>query len=79
MLAERTNEHMKLFEEGKEAEFFGSNEELLIKVNYYLSHEQERNRIAQAGRRRCISSGYSNHERLKAMLEVIDGVYEGRS
>jgi len=71
MLAERTDEHLALFEEGKEAEFFSSNEELLDKVKYYLAHEGERKRIAAAGRERCIKSGYSNYERLKKMMEEI--------
>lgn len=72
MLAERTNEHMELFEEGKEAEFFGTKEELLEKVRYYLDHEDERKRIARAGRERCLKSGYSYHERIKEMFRVID-------
>jgi hypothetical protein len=71
MLAERTSEHLELFEEGKEAEFFGNNEELLEKVKYYLAHESERRQIAQAGRERCLRSGYSNHERLKEILSSI--------
>jgi spore maturation protein CgeB len=70
MLAERTAEHRRLFEEGKEAAYFGSNEELLEKVRYYLHHEEERKKIAAAGRQRCLDSGYSHHERLKYMLTV---------
>src|SRR5829696_8072533 len=73
MLAERTDEHLRLFEEGKEAAYFGSNEELLEKVRYYLDHEDERRRIASAGRKRCLDSGYSHHERLKYMLSVVIG------
>ncbi len=76
MLAERTSEHLDLFEEGKEAEFFGNQEELLGKVRYYLAHESERRQIAQAGRERCLRSGYSNHERLKEILSSIP-VHQG--
>jgi spore maturation protein CgeB len=79
MLAERTEEHMELFKEGKEAQFFASREELLEKIEYYLEHENERKRIAQAGRKRCVSGGYSNHERLKQMLGIIDGIHEENS
>ncbi len=72
MLAERTNEHRALFEEGVEAEFFGSDEELLKKTRYYLDHPEERERIAAAGRRRCVEGGHSNQERLESMLETLE-------
>lgn len=71
MLAERTTEHLKLFEEGVEAEYFDTDEELLEKCRYYLSHEDERLKIAEAGRKRCISSGYSNVETLRQIINQI--------
>lgn len=71
MLAERTQEHLNLFEEGKEAAFFDSNQELLEKCTYYLSHEQERYQVARAGFERCQKSGYSNIETVKRMLDII--------
>jgi len=71
MLAERTDEHLHLFVEGKEAEFFDSSTELLEKVKFYLAQNQQRETIAYAGRQRCINSGYSHHERLKIMLEQV--------
>lgn len=74
MLAERSTEHLELFEEGKEAAFFSSDEELLEKLKYYLSHPQVCRRIATAGRERCVKSGYSNQDRLKEMLEKIEGI-----
>ncbi len=71
MLVERTDEHRRLFEEGREEVYFGSNEELHEKVIYYLGHEEERQDIARAGRERCMRSGYSHHEWLKYMLSKI--------
>lgn len=68
MLAERTTEHLALFEEGREAEFFDSDEELLRKVRYYLNHDQERKAIADGGLKRCESSDYSNEGRISEIL-----------
>lgn len=71
MLAERTDEHLDLFEEGEEAEFFGSCEELLQKCRRYLHDNEARTRIARRGYDRCLRSGYSNAERLRKALHVI--------
>ena len=70
MLAERTKEHLELFEEGKEAEFFDSNKELLEKVKYYLAKPEKRKRIAAGGYERCIKDGCSHQNRLKKCLET---------
>jgi len=71
MLAERTAEHQALFQEGREAEFFGSDDELVEKVRYYLAHPEQRREIAAAGRERCLRDGYSYHERLAEILETV--------
>ena len=68
MLAERTDEHMQLFEEGKEAEFFSSKEELLQKVQYYLQHDTERLAIAKAGYDRCFKDNYTFENRMQDIL-----------
>lgn len=70
MLAERSADHARLFEEGKEAAFFDGDEELLDKVRYFLAHEDERAAIANAGRDRCLASAYDEGRRFKAMLET---------
>jgi len=71
MLAERTAEHLSLFEEGKEAEFFDSEGELVDKIRHYLAHPDERERIAAAGRRRFLSSDYTRRARVRQMLEIV--------
>lgn len=69
MLGERTERHLEFFEEGQEAEFFDSNEELLTKTRYFLEHPDERIKIAQAGRNRCLTSGYSMRDQLKKIIK----------
>jgi spore maturation protein CgeB len=71
MLADRTDEHLEFFEEGKEAEFFGSDAEYGEKLKYYLSHDEERDRIAKAGHQRCMTSGYSYDDRMKQVLSEL--------
>ena len=71
LLAERTDEHRALFREGREAEFFGSFDELLSKCRHYLARDAERRRVARAGLRRCRLGGYSNQQRLARVLERV--------
>ena len=71
MLAEKSGVHELLFDDGKEAGFFETKEDLLEKVQYYLAHSEERKAIAKAGYERCLSSGYSHEERLKKVLQKI--------
>lgn len=72
MLAERTQEHQSMFQENVEAVFFSSNEELLEKCQYYLTHEEEREKKAQTGRLRCLKSDYSNEGMIKKVFKVIN-------
>jgi spore maturation protein CgeB len=70
MLAERTEEHMEFFIENKEAAYFGSDEELLEKIDYYLAHDTERQRIAQAGYERVTSGKHTYRDRVQQILEL---------
>lgn len=70
MMAERTKEHQAMFEENIEAVFFSTNEELLEKCKYYLTHDRERNNIISAGYNRCIRN-YSNYSTLKSIFKQI--------
>ena len=59
MLHERTDELARYFTEGVECACFGDETELAEKVAYYLAHDEERHRIAAAGRQRALASGYA--------------------
>jgi spore maturation protein CgeB len=72
LIADRTQEHQEFFEEGKEAEFFDSCEELLDKVKVYCRNESARKLIAEGGYRRCIDGGYSYVRRLNNALRTLE-------
>ena len=71
MLADRTEDHREFFEEGKEAEYFSSDEEFRDKVRFYLGNESARLRIARAGHQRCMSSGYSYDDRIRTVMDEL--------
>jgi spore maturation protein CgeB len=75
MLAERTDDHLALFKEGIEAEFFGSDEELKDKIGFYLENQEARRRIAAAGRERCLRSGYCAENQIAKVLEYVDRLH----
>ena len=58
------------FEEDKHLVFFRSPEELREKVDYYLSHDQEREEIARTGQRYALEHT-SYQQRIRKMLEEI--------
>jgi spore maturation protein CgeB len=71
LLAERTEEHLEIFEEGREAEFFSSDDEMCDKIRYYLKHDDRRRRIAAAGQHRCHHGGYSYPARMRQLLSAL--------
>lgn len=71
MMAERTSEHLALFAEGREAEFFDTAEELVAKCRRYLADDDFRRAVAAAGYSRCLSSGYDNASVLQRMINAV--------
>jgi spore maturation protein CgeB len=72
LLADRTEEHQEFFEEGKEAEFFASMDELLEKVRFYCGNASAREQVAEAGHKRCIKGKYAYVHRLRTALEAVN-------
>ena len=71
LLAERSEEHERLFVDGKEAVFFDSTEDLLKKIRYFLAHDQERKEIATAGYQKCKNADYTHQNRMRFMLNCV--------
>jgi spore maturation protein CgeB len=71
LLADRTEEHQEFFTEGKEAEFFSSEQEMLDKAQFYTANETARARVATAGSARCIGSKYAYVHRLRAAMDAL--------
>jgi spore maturation protein CgeB len=72
MIAERTVEHLRLFDENNEVVFFEDDSELLEKVRYYLDKKDLREQIGNSARIRCIESRYDNLSRIEQVLNNIN-------
>jgi hypothetical protein len=70
MLAERTDEHLRLYREDVEAAFFGDDDELLEKVRFYLAHDAVRRDVAAAGHARCVSQ-YGSLKQADIMIKTV--------
>ena len=70
MLHERTNEATAIFKEGAEAEFFDGYEELKTKIDYYLTHPEERKQIAKGGHERVQQYDCTYTERVETILQT---------
>ena len=72
MLHERTCEVSEFFVEGRECGMFEGAKEMVDKVGYYLEHTAEREAVAEAGHVRCLHSGNSVDDRVRAILAKVE-------
>lgn len=56
LIAEKTPDHQEIFEEGKDAEFFSTLDELCAKIRNYLADEGLRSHVAQRGREKVLAN-----------------------
>ena len=60
----------QLFENGREMAMYESKEDLLDKVNYYLTHEEERKEIAYLGREK-VRKEYDYKVAVQKIVEIV--------
>jgi spore maturation protein CgeB len=71
MIAQRTKEMLKLFQEDVECAYFSNTQELLEKVGLYVGNDGLREKIAKNGYNRAIGSGYDVIGRASHILESL--------
>jgi len=71
--AERTPEHLAMYEEGKEALFWGTAAECASMCRAAIDNETASVAIARAGRSRVIANGHYNEKVLKRILDAMKG------
>lgn len=69
MLTNRTPALAELFKEGETIEYFNSVEEARDKINFYLAHEDARQRIAEASYRFVIEGGHTYVDRARQLIK----------
>lgn len=70
LCAERTPEHLQLYQEDVEAVYWSDAQECIAKCHKLLNDDQRRAEIAENGRRRCLRNGIFNEPNLKKMLDA---------
>lgn len=76
MLSEYTDDAASLFEPDKEAVYFKDNNELISKIDYYLSHDEERKQIALKGYERVIQDGHEIRDRAEQVIRTYERLKE---
>lgn len=71
MLCEYSDDMANLFQADKEVVFFKNITELVQKARYYLSHDEERRKIAEAGYRRVVADGHDINSRAIQLIQLI--------
>lgn len=74
MLSEYSDDLASLYREGVEADYFRSQEEMLSKIEYYLGHPEQAQRVARAGYDKVTSAGHDIDSRMQVLLKSIKEV-----
>ncbi len=73
LCAERTSEHLSLYDEGVEAVFWSTPEECAAACRHLLANDAYRHSVARRGRERLQRNGHYNEQVLAAILRQVVG------
>jgi spore maturation protein CgeB len=71
LLSEYSDDLGTLFDAGEEADFFISKLDMISKITHYLSDDELRQRVADAGYKRVIKDGHDVVSRMSKVLEYV--------
>jgi len=74
MLSEYTDDMAQMFAPNKEAVYFSDKDDFILKIKYYLSHNDEREKIAKCGRYRLLKDGYEVQDRAMQIIEKYEAL-----
>ena len=70
MVAPYNDDLASMFQEDKEIVFYRNKDEFVNKVKYYLGHEEERMKIAEAGYDRVVQDGHEAMDRVNFIMDL---------
>ena len=70
LLSNYQADFLELFVPGEDFEVYGSKEEYLQKIDYYLRHEEERKAIARNGHDK-VAAGHTFRHRVREMMDLL--------
>lgn len=70
MVAPYTDDLASMFQEDREIVFFRNGNDFVEKIKYYLTHEEERREIAEAGYQRLMKDGHEAGDRVRFVMEI---------
>lgn len=76
MVAPYTEDIAAMFEDGKEVVLYRNEQEFVDKIIYYLEHDEERIKIANAGYERVMRDGHEVCDRIKQVMLVYEKICE---
>lgn len=78
LLSEYTSDMASLYLEGKEAEFFRNKDEMINKIEYYLTNDAQREALAAGGWRRAYADGHDVVSRMRDFIKQVEYIQGAR-